>query len=82
MRASGVTIQSGVAGERLALAGHAARRPGADLLREAGIPHWERRGLPRIYCGGKLAAVAPLGVDAEYAAAPGEPARDILWRRS
>jgi tRNA(Ile)-lysidine synthase len=82
MRASGVTIQSGVAGERLALAGHAARRPVADLLREAGIPHWERRGLPRIYCGGKLAAVAPLGVDAEYAAAPGEPARDILWRRS
>ena len=80
LRASGVTIRSGVAGERLGLAGRAARRPVSDLLREAGVPHWERRGLPRIYCGGTLAAVAPLGVDAAFAAAPGEPARDIAWR--
>ncbi|HKU88112.1 MAG TPA: tRNA lysidine(34) synthetase TilS [Casimicrobiaceae bacterium] len=76
----GVTIRSGVDGERLALAGRAARRPVAELLREAGIPHWERRGLPRIYCGDTLAAVAPLGVDAAFAAAPGEPARDIVWQ--
>jgi tRNA(Ile)-lysidine synthase len=80
LRTFGVTIRSGVAGERLVLAGRAARRPVADLLREAGIPHWERRGLPRIYCGGTLAAVAPLGVDVAFAAAPGEPAREIVWR--
>ena len=80
LRASGITIRSGLPGERLALAGRTARRPVADLLREAGIPHWERRGLPRICCGGALAAVAILGVDAAFAAAPGEPARDIVWR--
>ena len=80
LRAPGVTIRSGVDGERLALAGRAARRPVADLLREAGIPHWERRGLPRIYCGDALAAVAPLGVDAAFAAAPDEAARTIVWQ--
>jgi tRNA(Ile)-lysidine synthase len=80
LRTSGVTIRSGVPGERLTLAGRATRRPVSDLLREAGIPHWERRGLPRIYCGGKLAAVAPLGVDEAFAAAPGEPARRIVWQ--
>jgi tRNA(Ile)-lysidine synthase len=80
LRTPGVTIRSGVDGERLALAGRAARRPVADLLREAGIPHWERRGLPRIYCGDTLAAVAPIGVDAAFAAAPGEAARTIVWQ--
>ena len=80
LRTPGVTIRSGVDGERLALAGRVARRPVADLLREAGIPHWARRGLPRIYCGGTLAAVAPLGVDAAFAAAPDEAARTIVWQ--
>ena len=46
-------------GERLRLPGRARRRNVAELLREAGIPRWERQAMPRIYCGDALAAVAP-----------------------
>jgi tRNA(Ile)-lysidine synthase len=75
-----VTIESGRRGERLALPGHASHRPVADLLREAGIPHWERRSLPRIYVDDALAAVALLGVDVAFAATAREPAVRLAWR--
>jgi len=75
----GVTIRSGVAGERLQLAGRSTRRQVADLLRDAGIPHWDRLALPRVYCGPALAAVAPLGVDVAFAAAHDEPAFALDW---
>ncbi|HKP65442.1 MAG TPA: tRNA lysidine(34) synthetase TilS [Casimicrobiaceae bacterium] len=73
-----VTIRSGSDGERLRLPGR-SRRSVADLLREAGIAHWERRAIPRIYCGDALAAVAEIGVDAAFAAAPGEPGLRFRW---
>ena len=75
-----VTIESGRRGERLALPGRASHRPVADLLREAGVPHWERRSLPRIYVDDALAAVAPLGVDAAFAATAREPAVTPAWQ--
>ena len=77
-----VSIRAGAPGERLLPAGRARRRPVADLLREAGVPHWERSALPRIYCGERLAAVALLGVDAAFAAAPGEAGVALDWRPS
>ena len=76
---SAVTIRSGIPGERLQLGGR-ARRNVADLLREAGIPQWDRRALPRIYCGETLAALAPIGVGAAFAAVRDEPAYSIAWR--
>jgi tRNA(Ile)-lysidine synthase len=79
--ASTVTIRAGVAGERLQLAGR-TRRPVADLLREAGVPQWDRLALPRVYCGESLAAVASLGIDAAFAAAPGDSAFALEWRPS
>jgi tRNA(Ile)-lysidine synthase len=75
-----VTIRSGVDGERLRMPGRSARRNVADLLREAGVPHWDRRAVPRIYCGDALAAVAAIGADAAFAAAPGETGCAWDWR--
>jgi tRNA(Ile)-lysidine synthase len=79
--ASTVTLRAGVAGERIQLAGR-MRRPVADLLREAGVPHWDRLALPRVYCGESLAAVAGLGIDAAFAASPDEPAFALEWHPS
>ncbi len=76
----GVTIRAGVPGERLRVTAHAPLRAIADLLREAGVPHWERLALPRVYCGDTLAAVPSAGVDEAFAAAPGEPALVVSWR--
>ena len=77
-----ITIRSGAPGERLQPAGRAARRQVADLLREAGVPRWERQAVPRVYCNESLAAVAPLGIDAAFAAERGEPALVIGWHAS
>lgn len=74
-----VTIRAGMPGERLRIDGR-ARRAVADLLREAGVPPWDRMALPRVYCDGVLAAVACAGVDAAFDAAPGEPAFTLDWR--
>ena len=74
-----VTIRAGLPGERLRIAGR-SRRSVADLLREAGIPAWDRFALPRVYCDESLAAVACAGVDAAFGAAPGEPSFTLDWR--
>jgi tRNA(Ile)-lysidine synthase len=75
-----VTVRAGVPAERLRLAGRASHRRVADLLREAGIPEWDRIGCPRVYCDETLAAVACIGVDARFAAARDEPAFALDWR--
>jgi tRNA(Ile)-lysidine synthase len=77
---SPISIRAGIPGERLLLPGRGPRRAVADLLREAGVPHWERRALPRVYSGERLAAVAVLGVDEAFAAAPGETGMLPDWR--
>ena len=79
LASSRVTIRGGLRGERLTIDGR-TRRAVADLLREAGIPAWDRFALPRVYCGEVLAAVACAGVDAAFGAAPGEPAVRLEWR--
>jgi len=79
LAAARVTIRAGRPGERLRIAGR-SRRAVTDLLREAGIPAWDRVAMPRIYCGESLAAVACAGVDAAFGAAPGEPAFTLDWR--
>jgi tRNA(Ile)-lysidine synthase len=82
LEARRVTIRGGTPGERLRLAARGSRRNVMDLLREAGVPPWERRALPRLYCGDTLAAVAGAGVDAAFVAAPGEPVVRLVWRAS
>ena len=80
LAAARVTIRPGVRGERLLPAGRTARRAVADLLREAGVPHWERLALPRVYCGDVLAAVPFAGIDAAFAARADEPGFTLVWQ--
>jgi tRNA(Ile)-lysidine synthase len=80
LAASRVTIRAGARGERLRLAGRTGHRHVAELLREAGVPQWDRIGLPRVYCDETLAAVPGAGVDARFAAAHDEPAVVLDWR--
>jgi len=78
--ATRVTVRSGVDGERLRMPGRHVRRNVADLLREAGIPAWDRQAVPRIYCDDVLAAVTAVGADAAFAAEPGEPGGAWQWQ--
>ncbi|MEO9136680.1 MAG: tRNA lysidine(34) synthetase TilS [Casimicrobiaceae bacterium] len=80
LASSRVTIRTGVPGERLRLAGRASHRCVADLLREAGVPQWDRIGLPRVYCDEALAAVPCAGVDARFAATQDEAAFALEWQ--
>lgn len=80
LASSRVTIRNGAPGERLRVPGRASHRAVADLLREAGVPKWDRLALPRVYCDDALAAVAGAGVDAAFAAARGEAGIALDWR--
>jgi tRNA(Ile)-lysidine synthase len=51
------------------------RRPARslkNLLQEAGVPPWERSGLPLLYCGGRLVWGQWIGVDCAFQAMPDE----------
>jgi tRNA(Ile)-lysidine synthase len=74
-----VHVRSRVGGERFQIAADRPRRALKSILRDAGIPPWERRGLPLIFCGEALAAVAGLGIDASLCAAPGHPGLTVAW---
>ncbi|MDE3010220.1 MAG: tRNA lysidine(34) synthetase TilS [Pseudomonadota bacterium] len=57
--------------------------PGRELrklFQERGIPPWRRLRMPALRAGGRLAAVAGLGVAAEFQAAPGAAGWRILWQ--
>lgn len=81
LAAAPVTIRDGVPGERLKLGGR-PRRAVTEILREAAVPAWERPRLPRLYAGETLVAVTTVGVEAAFAAAPGEPAIELDWQAS
>jgi tRNA(Ile)-lysidine synthase len=74
-----VRVRSRAGGERLQLASDRPRRALKSILRDAGIPAWERAGLPLIFCGDALAAVAGVGVDTAFRAQPGQPGVTIAW---
>jgi tRNA(Ile)-lysidine synthase len=74
-----VRIRSRAGGERFQVALDRPRRALKAVLRDAGIPSWDRRGLPLVYCGDALAAVAGLGVDAALRAPPGQTGLTVAW---
>ena len=71
-------VRPRIGGERLELAGR-PRRALSAILQEAGPPPWERRALPLVHCGGALAAVPGIGVDAAFAATAGGPGIAVSW---
>jgi len=75
----GVHVRSRAGGERFQIAPDRPRRALKSILRDAGIPPWDRRGLPLVFCGDALAAVAGLGIDAALRAGPGCPGLTIAW---
>jgi len=74
-----VHLRSRAGGERFQVAIDRPRRALKSVLRDAGIPPWERRGLPLVWCGDTLAAVAGVGVDAALGAGPGRPGLTVAW---
>ena len=74
-----VSVRARAGGERFQIAPDRPRRALKSILRDAGIPAWERGGLPLVFCGDALAAVAGLGIDPSFCAAPGRPGVTIVW---
>jgi tRNA(Ile)-lysidine synthase len=69
--AANVVVRSRQGGERIRLAADGGRQAVKTLLQQAGVPHWARHDVPLVWCDDTLAAVAGIGVDAAFVAAPG-----------
>ena len=79
LRAAPVTVRARSGGERLQLALGRPRRTLKAVLHEAGFPEWQRRGLPLVFCGDELAAVAGLCVDVTFKASGAAPGIALQW---
>ncbi len=77
--ARGVEVRYRTGGERLRPVGSRHTRALKVLLQEQGIPVWLRDRIPLLFVDEKLAAVAGLWVDMEFAAGPEEEGWDIHW---
>ncbi|MDP2787590.1 MAG: tRNA lysidine(34) synthetase TilS [Pseudomonadota bacterium] len=75
-----VTIRPRSGGERLRPGPGRPRRTLKNLLREAGIPAWQRGSLPLLYVGEALVWAAIVGADSDFLAKPGEPGWLISWQ--
>ena len=81
LRGQRLTVRTRVGGERLRLPGRPTRTL-KKLLQEAGVPTWRRAGLPLVYVGEELAAVADLWVAEGFEATDGIPGWRLHWRES
>jgi tRNA(Ile)-lysidine synthase len=77
-----VSVRLRVGGERIRLAADRPRRTLKGILRDAGMPPWQRESLPLVFCGESLAAVPGIGVDVGYQAPAGTPGYSIRWFRA
>ena len=77
-----VTVRLRIGGERVRLAHDRPRRALKSILRDAGMPPWQRESLPLVFCGDDLAAVPGIGVDLAFQAATGEAGYTVHWHRS
>jgi len=64
LRGGRVELRPRKGGERIAKSREGRRRALKDLLREAGVPPWDRAALPLLYVDGELAAVPNVAVAA------------------
>ncbi|MEO8345591.1 MAG: tRNA lysidine(34) synthetase TilS [Betaproteobacteria bacterium] len=79
LASAAVRVRSRTGGERFQVAADRPRRALKSILRDSGIPAWERFGLPLVFCGDALAAVAGVGIDAGFQTAPTQPGMTISW---
>jgi tRNA(Ile)-lysidine synthase len=76
-----VSVRLRVGGERIRLAHDRPRRALKSILRDAGMPPWQRESLPLVFCGDALAAVPGIGVDLAFRASDGT-GYAVHWHRS
>jgi tRNA(Ile)-lysidine synthase len=74
-----VVVCSRAGGERLKLARNRPARTLKNLLREAGVPQWQRDRLPLLACEGQVLWAAQLGIDCRFAAAAHEAGVLPTW---
>ena len=79
LQGAAVRVRSREGGERFQIAADRPRRALKAILRDAGIPAWERQGVPLVYCGGVLAAVAGVGIDAAFRTDAAHPGVTVDW---
>jgi tRNA(Ile)-lysidine synthase len=75
-----VSIRRRQGGERLKPGTARPRRTLKNLLREAGIPAWQRAALPLIYLDDNLVWAAAIGADNDWLAKPDEAGWLISWQ--
>jgi tRNA(Ile)-lysidine synthase len=68
-------------GERIRPAGDAHRRSLKKLFQAHEVVPWMRGRIPLVYANGRLAAVADLWTESDYAAREGERAYRVCWLR-
>lgn len=74
-----VTIRARRGGERFRPDARRPRRTLKNLLQEAGVPPWQRDGMPLLWCGGQLVWVPGIGVACDYRCPEGEPGVVVTW---
>ena len=79
VREGGIQIRLRQGGERCRLVGRAHHARVRHLLQEAGIPPWQRTGLPLLYIDEQLAAIPNIGVCDEFAATNSELGVIFEW---
>lgn len=77
---SGPRLRALKPGERLQPFGFTGRRKAADLLREAGVPAWEREAWPALEAGGGLLALPAVRRGKGFEAQAGKGALRLSWR--
>ena len=81
LRGGEVTVRPRRGGERLRPDCRRPRRTLKNLLQESGLPPWLRDRLPLMFCDGKLAWAAGIGVDCDFQAVKGEAGIVPGWVR-
>ena len=74
-----VILRARQGGERLQPDAKRPRRSLRKLFQDAAIPPWERSRLPLLWVGDQLAWVGGVGVDVQFACAPGEVGMLPVW---
>lgn len=79
LRDVNLTVRSRRGGERMKIAAGGPTRTLKNLFQERGVPPWQRRQLPLVYCGDKLVAVPGVGEDCRWRAGQAEPGVSLSW---
>lgn len=73
-------LRTRAGGERLQPDPRRPSRTLKNLFQEHGVPPWQRKRLPLLFCGGELAWVPGMGADVRFLARHREPGVVVEWR--